>query len=522
MVLLTLTPALMGARCSPSRRPRSSSQNCTQPGPYAANCALDAVPASATSTLGQLPACLNACRPQPMNLSVTDGAICVINPCDSGLFTAGRVMCPENWNCAPTGGGLGVCRRGESEVFGLCEVTSLNPCPTGTYCRPFTTDFPRPSGDRFALPRGTGMCVPPVREGGKCESDFGATGVAAGRQCEPGLRCDTMPGTTSGALRCQRPCTSDDECPCSTGTTTISCIGASSSSGVCNFCFADRTECDPSVGACCNANATCQEVSFAGNSEPQCCVEDGTSCSSTNECCNGSICRKEGVCGACTGANVATTDSRNCCPGLEYVGNICRVPCINRETNQVMEEGAACGTTPGCNSKVFCDPSLGYECRPPDDRSANDATCDGNDDDCDERIDEDAMVPCRWFPPGCQPPSGSWNGLPGERPCNDPQAACRPIDSDAYCSVSPTGFSRGPRSCWTRFSGVNCATSGCNARERCGPGVGFACISGFPGGNVGNPCAVSGNPRGCDPGTGGTCVQSCVPLASATTQCWLP
>ena len=259
ILLLTLTPALMGARCSPSRRARSLSSSCTQPGPWASNCTLDATPASSTSTLGTLPACLRTCRPQPASLSVANGAACVVNPCDDASFTGppARVMCPENWSCVPNSldGRTGQCRRLDTEVLGLChpgDVTS--PCPTGTYCRQFTTTgviFARPSGTRFSDYTRMGMCVLPVREGGICDTDAGVISTTNGRQCEPGLSCGLLPGATSGDRRCQRSCNTNGiaDCPCDTPGNTIQCLGEGTSQAFCTFCFADRTECSTNLGA---------------------------------------------------------------------------------------------------------------------------------------------------------------------------------------------------------------------------------------------------------------------------------
>jgi hypothetical protein len=525
----------MGARCSPSRRARSQSLSCTQPGSIASSCTADAIPQTSTSALGQLPQCLSFCRPQPPNLAAANGATCAVDPCDSAAFTSlGAVVCPENWSCVPNvgSGRLGQCRRTETETFGLCEPGGTVPCPTGTYCRPFTSGagsaFPRPSGTRYADTSRTGMCVTPMREGAACDADWaGSVTGSNGRMCEAGMNCRFMPGTTSGTRRCQRPCNGDQDCPCSTSTTAISCLGAGTADGVCNFCFADRTECAVGVANCCNSNATCQTVTNSGMSQMQCCVSNGSSCTANEQCCYGAVCGPDSKCGSCIAAGGSATQPTQCCAGLSLVGGVCRVPCINPTTGAAAVAGTACGmsSSPNCNGTVNCDPIAGYECRRPTGLPSTDTTCNGVDDDCDGNVDDNAYLSCTWTGPGtgvgtlC--PNGSTVSYPGRRRCAQ-GSPCMPIGAAQYCRMDTSGNIFGPDACATGYFGTgDCAVGPtfCNAREVCGPvgGTGpstTVCTGGIPGG----ACSAA---EGCGTNSSG-CVPMCrADLAFAGT-CWMP
>jgi hypothetical protein len=487
----------MGARCSPSRRARSQSASCTQPGPISCN----------TST--QLPACVSFCAPMPP-VAATEGATCAMNPCDADAFSvSGAVLCPDNWSCVPYSARFGNCRRLDTQIAGLCSSVGTNPCPTGTYCRPFNASFPRPTGTRYADTRRDGMCVEPIREGGLCETSFGAVGTSTGRQCEAGMICDFMPGTSSGAKRCQRPCPGGvTECPCNTGTTTISCLGEGTAQPVCNFCFADQTSCTPGVAACCNPNATCQGQ--AGNTE--CCVSNGATCSTNNECCNG-VCLGNNTCGACVGPGGAGTQSQ-CCGGLTSVGGVCSVPCIDPVTRSTAVVGSACArSSPGCISTTQCDPVNGFWCRDAQGTSSTDMTCNGIDDDCRNGVDDQAWMTCNWTPPGCQ----SGFVLPGTRRCT-PGSTCMPVGrSDAFCKLDASGNPSGPSGCWTG-SGPDCSIDGCDTNEVCGPESGYTCTSGVPG----TACSARGGPLGGCGETVTGCGFQCRVNPNAVGTCWLP
>jgi hypothetical protein len=541
IVLLTLTPALMGARCSPSRRARSLSASCSQPGPFGATCTADATPASATSALGTLPACLRACRPQPASLSVANGAACVVDPCDDASFTGppARVMCPENWSCVPNSldGRTGQCRRLDAEVLGSCHPgDTSSPCPTGTYCRQFTTSgviFSRPSGTRFMDTTRLGMCVPPVREGGVCDTSPGTVSTTTGRQCEPGLECAFMPGTSTGDMRCQRRCDGGlGDCPCDTPGNTISCRGSGTSTAYCSFCFADRTECSTQLGVlgqCCNSSSTCQTVNVGGMAQQQCCTSNGNSCTSSGQCCNNSVCRSDGKCGACQPAGQSGTAS-TCCPGTSPVGGICSVPCIDPLT--MMDARPLINTPcqlsasgPQCNRTHQCDPAGGYECRAPSGRTEG-TSCNGVDDDCNGTADNGIEVPCTYFPAECGGSFGVPNG--GTRRCGDAPGVCRRRGSArSYCFQDTSGNvfpASGPAGdlCSTGYSGVHCGPGGitCLARETCGPVAGYGCNFNAGSGVCGtNP---PGGGDGCGETTTGGCLGQCRATPSSTPQCWMP
>ena len=441
-------------------------------------------------------------------------------------------MCPENFSCVPnaTGAlGQGTCRRTATVTLGLCNTgpaTGLggDTCPTGTYCRAFNASagFPRPSGTRYSGPQ-NGMCVPPVREGGVCDSDFGNVGSGVGRQCEAGTVCDALLGA-AGARRCQRPCRNGiTDCPCDTPGNTITCMGGGSQP-YCSFCFANQTECTTQLGAmaqCCDPSATCQTVSIAGASQQQCCVSNGTSCSTNSQCCANSICRPDGKCGACVPAGSSGTTAQ-CCAGLTAVGGICSVACPNPNPpfgDARPRVGLPCPVGLACTGTIECSPTGAFRCAPPPGTPAAEIYCDMMDEDCSGEADEDLLVSCTFFPPGCPTQiTASWSGIPGRRPCNMPTAPCRPIRTPRFCSQL-NSLVNGPGSCSTGPLGVACTPATCNSREICGRLDGFVCTAGDPSIH----CNIRDDRGGCTEAPFGmtpNCIPACRPNPTADGLCW--
>lgn len=473
LALLAAFPILTGSNCSPTRTARSIS--CT-----------GRVCPVGPNGVQQLPRCINFCANQPPAASA-EGARCALDPCDNAAWAAPNVfMCPVNFGCVPNPSdpGYGNCRESAPDYLAACEPDGDPACPTQSYCRRFSASFPRPSW--FRPTTAAGACVTWVREGGLCNGGSGSTDPALDLRCEPGTLClnvlDPVTGTPlPGVRRCQRPCASNDDCPCTTASRPIECTPSGGSLRTCTFCTSTGQQCDvgSGAGACCDPSASCnviQGVPGVPTGTHQCCRPNGTACTDSSQCCGNSRCAG-GTCQACSPVGTAP-GAAGCCPGLTAVTygqgspfagqTLCSRPC-ERMPGVIATTGQSCtprDAEPGCTGRVLCGP-LGYDCV--ESTGTPDTTCNNLDEDCDGRRDDDwvgaSCTPS--LPPGvmCQAgftPQGTQNCASGAVSCE-----LRP-----FCSTDAFGFLRsasaGGRSCESRA--VLCTSAAqCQASERCGP-----------------------------------------------------
>jgi hypothetical protein len=488
--LLALAPWLIAADCSPTKRARSY------------GCPGGAVSCQVGSTV---PACINFCAPVPTPAQLAAGAKCVLDPCDqAGLAMANTFMCPNNWSCVPSPSDprYGTCAMtGATPLRGCDAMPAGPPCSTGTYCRTFGGGFNKPVWVTGAF---TGLCVPFIREGSICNANAFTPGTAATLQCESGTSCLNDPDNVS-VKRCQRPCTSDAQCPCEPaagGVRTTRCLSEGGAPGVCNICIENRGACDLTTGApsCCDTLSSCNLV--AANGLPagtrQCCRPPGTgtasACTSDAQCCSNALCVGS-KCTACGGLGLPA-GAAGCCTGLAVRGGVCSRPCLQAT-------GTQCRGGPGCNVNWTCT-TQGDEC--PIARTTIDSTCNGMDDDCNGYADEDFVhSACSYHPPDC-PPGFTVDSTLG---CSSGTSSCqrpRPVN---WCRTTGGGsLIEGGGGCY-QGTGYCAMNNECSPGERCGPIAG-ACSAGIAG--CCEVVAVGGT----------TWAKCCVPDPTQGARCWRP
>ncbi len=518
--LLAFTPALMGANCSPSRPRRSLGLACTATGGITCGMGANGQP--------MLPTCINSCVQQPPVASA-EGARCVVDPCNAtGFAQANTFMCPANFGCVANAAdpGFGNCRMSTPDYGAPCDVDGSPPCPTQSYCRVFSAAFPRPMG--FASST-QGACVMWQREGNLCNGNWDETVTTDDRRCEPGTLClatlDPVSHAPTGPRRCQRQCTSDNDCPCSLPSRPVSCNPGGGSINTCTFCMPNGAQCDLGVG-CCDTAAQCtaiQGVPGVPAGTLQCCHPNGTSCSSNADCCGNSRCNPaDNKCTACSAAGNAPGGA-GCCPGLVAITHsstssympgqtICSAPCTFGGTTYT--EGTSCtppGGTTGCNHRVVCR-STGFSCEPSP-QFTTDTSCDNMDQDCDRMFDDDFVgASCTNTVPAGTCQSGFASMLTSTNRCNAGVQSCRPVP---YCRNGPTGVlvssSAGGRACESSYQfctvdvgdapppAPQYATTNCQPFEACGP----------------DPLVTST----CGPATAGCCAFR---RSGTTTDIWRP
>lgn len=453
LLVLGFGPALTGATCSPTE------PACDPGDPMCAELEL-------------LPACINFC----VAWEEPDDAIgmtCSSDPCDARVLDGSFIICPPSLACIPgidpdtsmPSTTVGTCGHG-SFFIGACDPTH-DLCQQGTFCREFDDGstgcqgFNRVSGLHTMADQGA--CVLPQREGEPCDSNWNSTDLGAPGclPCEPGTEC--LPNF-GGLPVCQRPCETDDDCPCDrgeglTGDPDTDC----QESGRCGLCMGNNATCtvreaDPELDTlcaedptaegchewiatapvpCCNPGALCNPTTVFADppGTRRCCVGEGGECAGPGECCVGMACDISAgpECRECGGLGEidpgTLTGEAFCCPplirgpydpveeGYECVPRCYFDPLVGEECNE-------------CGSLWECTAS-GLEC-PPASVTLSDDDCDGVDDDCDGGIDED------WEPPTstctASAPSectsstgmltGTWECFPDEGAVCVPQNLC--------------------------------------------------------------------------------------------------
>lgn len=459
--VLAASPLLLASRCSPT--------------PTA--CDLGGTPIECGEE--QLPTCINYCFPTlPEEEAV--GVLCLLNPCDVLSADPDTILCPNDLGCVPNPenpeGRYGTCQSTDAAVLMGCDSDGSPPCPTGTYCRPFTSSLERPNW--IEDEDGDGICVPWKREGNLCdEARVEGDPTIPTLRCEPGTICRSP--EVGLPARCLRTCPNgagDCACPNPEDEEQIRCVGGGSSVPVCTSCVPLRGECDDAPGAprCCDesSGAECQPVPALGVS--QCCKSRGASCGVDSECCSSDVCF-EGSCTECGGVGDPPTDA-GCCGSLMERDGVCARDC--RWMGEEVFGGESCvptGADESCAGEITCTPA-GADCRP--NSEGPDTDCDGVDDDCDGVPDDDypENTECFDTPPGCQ--SGFTPNVPGRERCDYPNTPCTYADGVgrlSYCRHDMTGNLNGPGGCYVGDPGIGNYCTGntdCSPGELCGPETG--------------------------------------------------
>ncbi|MEQ8726841.1 MAG: hypothetical protein RID81_36525 [Sandaracinaceae bacterium] len=407
----------------------------------------------------ELPTCINFCFPT-VTQEEADGAACVVDPCDAQRIDEGGViLCPDEFACVPDAPSsrTGTCIQ--RTVLTACEKDGSPPCPTGTFCRLFTSVFARPG---FIDPSAEGMCMPWIREGALCLE----AGDPRAIECEPGTYCRP---TAAGSWRCARPCESVDDCACASDGYEPQCIGEGSSAPTCSTCARLGQECDFGEDAppCCGA-ATCDDAAdtVPGNERGLCCLPEEAECETDADCCGTNLCF-DSKCTPCGGVGEMPTEA-GCCGSLTPDGdNLCSRECVWQGTPA--NDGDDCTprtADPSCQGKILCTPA-GAECNPIS--VSPDNNCDGIDDDCDGVPDDDDLGTCTEpRPAGCQP--GFVASTPGREVCASPDnVECHygtGTHRQTHCSRI-AGLFLGPGDC---LVGHTVPAGGCTGPSDCSPG----------------------------------------------------
>ncbi len=313
------------------------------------------------------------------------GEACSSDPCDPSAPVCGPGLgcldLGEQATCAVRPGlSVAFCRTNLQPSFG---------CGAGTYCRglsdavdaAYACDVERPG---FVPEAYDGQCVPPAREGSRCDASWGEPGCAV---CEAGTECLTDPRDERARV-CLRPCQDASECVCPSDdlsaldTCQVTLPEPSGEQGACTGCAASGQECSAGGWGCCDPMDACEGGA--------CCRAVGSTCGGGGGRCCGEAQCVDGTCRTCGVAGSAPDAVLGCCEGLEEQGGVCVVPCT---------DGEAC-SPPGCPERMGmtqCSPS-GGECVV----EVSAEACDGVDNDCDGGTDEGiAPRACSADPGGC-------------------------------------------------------------------------------------------------------------------------
>jgi hypothetical protein len=469
MAILAFMVPLMGA---------TGADGCSSTPPKACNVA--------SCTTGQVLICGDLC--------VTP--IAVGQPCSLDLC-APSGTCADGATCIPTGSGNnGTCTKipsvggdpGSATTVGVsCAINtsasgvSYDTCANDLYCRNLSNCAPQ-----AAVNLGPARCAVPIPEGGLCDSEFpGYNANVNCSPCAPGLSCKRT--TLNDSNRCVRDCTTNNDCPCPGGQNGT-CETISTGEKACTTCAPLGQACD-GYRKCCGSGEQC---GTSNNGSPDlCCRSPGAPCDTQSDCCGASsgspiVCATSGgnkTCTACKKAGVACTSSDQCCKGGACTGGFCRVSCTS---------GGSCSTSlkGACKAGHYeCDPFGNQSCVSNNSPTASDTTCDGVDNDCDGKVDDNVPSPmsdCTTTLTAAQCGYPTDVEAKGQKVCKNGQEVCEVKAGVSYC----TSASGGP--CGRPFG------EPCDAQNKCG--IGLVCATTPNGPRCNNPtptCFPAG--LGCYP-----------------------
>ncbi len=356
--------------------------------------------------------------------------------------------CPQGWRCGLVGGTGGV------DLLYVCVdpfARLCQPCLQDQECAPTVG-----AGNRRHA------CIPLGAEGSFCGVE-----CTADKECPDGFKCAEAPGVVPAARQCM-PRGATCEC-----TPKFRIQG-------------NRTRCSvTSAAGTCRAERTCDQACPAAKPETETCNGIDDDCDGTaDEGTNGQSCKLANVYGTCTGT-ARCVGGHEFCEGTSAGQELCNG--IDDDCDGQTDERDAIG----CTVRYRDADGDGYgatgsgqcTCRaaPPyvatQEGDCDDAkaavhpgafeTCNGSDDDCDGRADEDTLGQC--FPTVCDTARGACKAA-----CDGPQDcqsgtecvnfACRtipgvPCQRDDQCGG---GFCTDGVCCRTRCNGVceSCALPG--------------------------------------------------------------
>ncbi|MEM9067712.1 MAG: hypothetical protein AAGE52_04375 [Myxococcota bacterium] len=330
LVVLALT-TLVGADCSP-----------TPPGcPFDGECAD-----------GESRSCINFCVPVFDGDIVDESVLCALDDCDDELFSSPTVdiwRCPggdaagDGYTCAPFADSpdperIGRCQPARNAP-GVCDPERSHQCEPTTFCLSMS-NCPEQTEDphlRGVPADAAGHCWLPQREGEGCDSNIDDPKCLP---CEAGTLC----ADTSTGPRCLRTCTGEsvddprpELCDCDAGEASClpheSLVPAGGEFAITPedpqfLCdppgLANGTRCDPEGEglACADPSSECREGAD-GSGEFTCCRAFLASCTSNDDCCDGSAICSAGSCVPCAQEG-QEVEAFGCCPGLTPIEGICR------------------------------------------------------------------------------------------------------------------------------------------------------------------------------------------------------
>lgn len=384
-----------------------------------------------TCASGEIQVCGRACvTPVPVS-----------QPCSLDLC-ATNGTCADGATCVPTGSGNnGTCQKiapppdiggSVTTVGGICALNqsangvAFDQCANDMYCRNLSL-----CSARAAQTLGPSRCAVPVSEGGSCDSEVATYNAASNcSPCGPGLVCQAM--SAADGRRCVRTCSIDSDCPCPSGQ-----LGTCSN-GKCTKCAEGLGKACNGYLKCCNAGDQCGPDGNNGT----CCRPANSTCTRDDDCC-GIASAKAVVCGlssgatktcqACREAGDACTDTSQCCSGGTCGNGFCRMVCT---------DGGSCIT----NKKGACRPGH-YECDQFGNRSCvsnvqpatSDAVCNGIDEDCDGKVDEEVPYPLSACTDTVTCGATPFQATGWKECSNGSPSACKFKPGESYCTAASGG-----------------------------------------------------------------------------------
>lgn len=294
---------------------------------------------------GNDPVCGSSCGTCPMGLTCQPDGSCCTPDC-SGRACGVDPVC---------GLSCGTCAMGQT-----CQ-------PDGTCCTPDCTG--RTCGADPVCGTSCGTCA----TGQVCGADGSCcTPDCTGRSCGP----DPVCGASCGSCGANERCTAAGTCECVPDCTGRTCgldpvcgtsCGTCASGQVCNSgscctpsCTGRSCGLDPVCGTSCGTCPTNEICNASGSCVN--CVPQFLTCSSTAECCQGSVTNGafeciSNRCELCANFNVTCAPGGLCCGALFCnPANICN-------TRNCSELGQSCINSSDCCGTTICDTQAGFTCQ---------------------------------------------------------------------------------------------------------------------------------------------------------------